>query len=153
MTISGIPSNANAYSTSATNHRNSFRTDFSALASALNAGDLSGAQSAFSALQSLQPGRFGSSSAPGGATSANGASPISTDIAALSKALQSGDLTGAQAAFKKVQQDMGSAQRGHHHHHKHDSGQSSSPSASTTGLDPTQDPLLGALDGQAGIDA
>jgi hypothetical protein len=146
MSISGIPSNVNPYSTSATSNRNSFRADFSALASALNAGDLSGAQSAFSALQSLQPGRFGNSSSAGGATSANSASPINTDIAALSKALQSGDLTGAQTAFKKVQQDMGSVQRGHHHHHKQGGEKASSQDMTT--VDPTADPLL---DGQSGL--
>ena len=151
MTISGIPSNSNAYPTS-TNDRNSFRTDFGDLASALNAGDLSSAQNAFAALQSLQPGRFGgaSSSTTSGAQSASGASPISTDIAALSKALQSGDLSAAQTAFKKVQQDMSGAHRGHHHHHpkqatSQDSTTSASSSTSTDASDPFSGGSLGLI--------
>lgn len=147
MSISGIPSNSNAYSSS-TNSRNAFRTDFGALANALNAGDLSGAQAAFSALQSLQPGRFAAATTPStatnGAQSANAASPIGTDIGALAKALQSGDLSGAQAAFKKVQQDMSSAHRGHHHHHHKPvaSPDSTTSSSATSSIDPN-DPFAG----------
>ena len=148
MSISGIPSNPGSYATSATNNRSAFRTDFSALAATLDAGDLSGAQSAFAGLQARQPGRFGSSGTPNDLQNTSGASPIGADIAALSKALHSGDLTGARAAFKKVQQDMGSTHRGHHHHRKHAADQQNAQS--TSGIDASRDPLL---DGQAGITA
>jgi hypothetical protein len=158
MSISGIPSPSNSYFTSPTNGSNSFRTDFSQLADALNSGDLSGARSAFAALQQLQPGRFGAASSSS-ASGASATSPISTDIATLSKALQSGDLTGAQAAFQKLQQDRGATQQGHHHHHHKRAGgvDSTSNSTATAPASTTQGPtpVDGSIDalgsGQNGV--
>jgi hypothetical protein len=147
MSISGISSNSNAYPTPAESNRNAFRTDFSQLARALNAGDLSGPQWAFSALQQLQPGRFAASSSSGGSQAVSGTSPIGADIATLGKALKSGDLGAAQDAFKKVQQDMSSVHRGHHHHH-HANAAQSVPTA--TDASATDDPLAG---GQLGLTA
>jgi hypothetical protein len=147
MSISGIPSPSNSYFTSPTNGGNSFRADFSQLADALNSGDLSGAQSAFSALQQLQPGRFGAASSSGttgtnGQNATGASNPISTDIATLSKALQSGDLSAAQTAFQKLQQDMSAAHQGHHHHHHKRAGgvDSTSNSGTSAPLSTTQGP-------------
>jgi hypothetical protein len=138
MSISSISSNSYAYPTPDTNNRDQFRTDFSNLATALSSGDLSGAQSAFSALQQLQPGRFSTSPNAGGTPGIGATSSIGADIATLGDALKSGNLTAAQDAFKKVQQDMQSMHHGHHHHKQVSSAQSdptsTSPSATTDPL-------------------
>ena len=74
---------------------------------ALSSGDLSSAQSAFGALQSLAP--------QGGKAPAAGADdPMSKDMAAVSSALQSGDLSTPQTAFAPLKTDM-AAHKGHHH--------------------------------------
>lgn len=95
------------------------KNDFQALASALNSGDLSGAQNAFAALQKdLPPGQ--QAGATGGQNDNSKNNPVATDFQNLSQALSSGDLSSAQSAFAKLQQDMQAMQgghRGHHHHH------------------------------------
>jgi TolA-binding protein len=82
------------------------KNDIDAIGKALSSGDLTGAQQAFSNLQSL-----GQPSAPSGYGSTNGnssADPITNDFNNLSSALQSGDLKSAQAAFKQLQSDLSS---------------------------------------------
>ena len=98
--------------------------DFNSLAGALQSGNLSTAQTAFTSWQNdltliapsnlqsaLQSQPFGSN------TQAN------TDFQSLSSALQSGDLSSAQQAFASLKQDLqstggsGSVHRRHHHHH------------------------------------
>jgi hypothetical protein len=88
------------------------RTDFNNLAKALQSGDLSGAQQAFSDL--TQTGR---------STAGNSNNPISKDFAALGDALKSGDLSQAQDAFTKLKQDLQATQQngqagGAHHAHR-----------------------------------
>ncbi len=100
------------------------RAAFKALATALDSGDLAGAQSAFASLQAAKPGQ----SAPA-AQDGPGA-----DFQALSAALQSGDLAGAQKAFAALQGDLQKA-RGHHHHHHHHQPQA--PSSEPTQSDGT----------------
>jgi len=96
--------------------------DLGALGKALQSGSLSGAQSAFVALQKdLTPA--GSS-----ATGAGAASPL----APLGQALQSGNLSAAQTAFAALQKGS----KGHHHHHHGGASASPppvSPSTSSTG--------------------
>ncbi len=88
--------------------------DFDQLFQAMQAGSLSSAQQAFSALQQLAP-----NASPTGAAAT--ATPISlaTDWSSLGQALQSGNLTSSQDAFTKLQQDMAAVgqgpQRAHHH--------------------------------------
>jgi len=111
-------------------------TDLAAVGSALQSGDLSGAQSAFTTLtQDLQGTQqsqgtqrtyghhhhhhHGSSQATdssqtsntssqaSGTSSQTGSTSLSTDLAAVGSALQSGDLSGAQNAFSKLMQDLG----------------------------------------------
>jgi hypothetical protein len=149
MSISGIPSSSNPYSVSAGNNNNPFRTDFTDLANALSSGNLSAAQSAFSAIQQLQPGRFGAAPSSTSAGSTGSTSPISADFAALGKALQSGDLNGAQAALKQLQQDLGSARQAHHHHH-HKRATGAQPTDASSQNDDTNNPLGG---GQVGLTA
>lgn len=82
--------------------------DFSQLASALQSGDLTDAQSAYSNIQQLLGGGQNS---PNANTGSNGSNPIQNDFAALGQALQSGDLTQAQSAFSQLQTDVQSAQQ------------------------------------------
>ena len=95
---------------------------FTALSQALQSGDLQGAQNAFTTLQQdiqqLQQQGSGSGQVhhhhhrggnnSQGASSANGqqGNTIATDFSALSQALQSGNLAGAQSAFATLQQDL-----------------------------------------------
>ena len=121
--------------------QSSRRQDFAQLASALQSGNLAGAQQAYGALQQGQGASGGSS------TSINNSvnNPITTDFAALGKALSSGDLNGAQSAFSQLQSDLKSAQgtqqgpaqttagtKGHHHHHHGGEGGGEGEPSSTT---------------------
>ena len=70
------------------------------LGGALNAGNLAGAQKAFSSLKSLHQENH-----PG----TNPSGPLTSDIASLGKALESGSLSAAQSAFSTLQQAAKSA--------------------------------------------
>ncbi len=84
-----------------------FQTNFADLANALQSGDLSAAQKAFSALSQGMP------------SNNNPENTIKNDFDALGKALQSGDLDAAKKAFSKLEQDMQASRKMHHHsHHK-----------------------------------
>ncbi len=85
-------------------------TDVTAVGTALDSGDVTQAQKAFAKLmQELETGglhhhhhhRHRSGSAQ------NTTGTISTDLTALGTALNSGDLTGAKAAFATLMQDIG----------------------------------------------
>ena len=80
--------------------------DFKQLASALQSGDLSGAQSAYASIEQLLPANQSSSSS---ATGSNGSNAIQSDFASLGQALQSGDLSEAQSAFGQLQSDLKTA--------------------------------------------
>ncbi len=82
------------------------RKDFNQLASALQSGDLSGAQSAYSSIQQLLQDNQSSSNS---ITGSNGTSTIQNDFATLGQALQSGDLSQAQSAFSQLQSDFKAA--------------------------------------------
>ena len=82
------------------------RKDFNQLASALQSGDLSGAQSAYSSIQQLLQDNQSSSNSISGS---NGTSTIQNDFATLGQALQSGDLSQAQSAFSQLQSDFKAA--------------------------------------------
>jgi hypothetical protein len=112
-----------------------------ALVDGINSGDLTSAKTAFDALEKdrLRGGAAASSTA--GASTAT--SQRDQDIAALGKALDSGDADAAKQALAKLRDDGKNAARanqgaqgaqGAHHHHGHKSqaaGASSSTSAST----------------------
>ena len=96
---------------------------FDQLGQALQSGDLSGAQNAFSSLQQLLPS---SSANQAQTTQQTNQSTLSSDLSSLGQALQSGDLPKAQDAFAKLQQDIQTAHKGHHHHHHTGASQNSS---------------------------
>jgi outer membrane protein assembly factor BamD (BamD/ComL family) len=80
--------------------------DYTLLASDLQSGNLSGAQSAFSNLRQLLPAEQDSSNS---SASSGPSSTIQTDFAALGQALSSGNLTQAQSAFSQLQGDLQNA--------------------------------------------
>ncbi|HVN94863.1 MAG TPA: hypothetical protein VMT62_00390 [Syntrophorhabdaceae bacterium] len=92
-------------------------TDLAAVGTALQSGDLAGAQSAFGTLtqdlQNVNQIQGGQQTHKGhhhhhhySDNSQNANSTLSTDLAAVSTALQSGDLSSAQSAFATLTQDL-----------------------------------------------
>ncbi len=96
MSISSIASSS-VYQSSYTNPFQAVKKDFKNINSALQSGDLSAAQTAFSTLQTDTSTVSGTN---------NSSNPMSQDIQGLGSALQSGSLTDAQQAFSKIQSDM-----------------------------------------------
>jgi soluble cytochrome b562 len=118
MSISSISGSTNTYQAYQTSGQNNFaqlRQAFQALASTLQSGDMTGAQNAFATLQQLLPNSSAGNQTQNGQQGSN-QSPFATDLNAVGQALQSGNVSDAQEAFAKLQQDMQSIQ-GHHHHH------------------------------------
>ncbi len=120
------------------------RQDFEQLFQAMQSGDLSGAQQAYSALQQLQPassasrGTFAASadatasvastpaSSTAGTSSSNGivGNTIASDWSSLGQALQSGNLSSAQSAFSQIERDLqSSAQEAGERHRRREVGQ------------------------------
>ena len=133
MSVSPISSVDNTYQTYQTNWQNNLsqiQQGFQSLASALQSGNLTGAQQAFTALQQLLPNSSAGNQTQTG-QSGSGQNQFATDLSALGQALQSGNVTQAQQAFAKLQQDMQSVQ-GQHHHHRHHHGSSSTQSTNST---------------------
>ena len=98
--------------------------DFEQLFQAMQAGNLAGAQQAYSALQQLQGNTGTASDASQTTAAASTASATSSPLAsavgdwsALGQALQSGDMSSAQTDFSKLQSDLTAAAKEHHHHH------------------------------------
>jgi hypothetical protein len=114
MSSLSINSVTNPYQTYGQNSSSQNQSNFQSLANALQSGNLSAAQSAFTSLEqtfqnqnSQQPGQ---------------SNPVSNDIQSLSSALNSGNLTSAQQAFAQLQKDMQTQQASGHHHHHHGGG-------------------------------
>jgi hypothetical protein len=109
MRISGATSDSQSVGMAAWQQRQQSSKD---LFSALQSGDLAGAQKAFSALT-------------GGTGSVNSNSPL----AQIGQALQNGDVAGAQKAAQQLQAKRSG---GHHHHHgAQQPAQSATPATST----------------------
>lgn len=121
---------------------------FSQLGSALQSGNLADAQSAYASLQNLQPP---GPPAPGDTTNAAGSSgnTMGNDLAALGQALNSGNLSDAQAAYAKMQTDMQAHRGGHHHHGGLGGGASASKeqAAASYAANSDGDPLSSLIDG------
>jgi ribosomal protein S20 len=134
MNVSSINAATTAYQTSIQSTFKQRAQDFKALQSALQSGDLSGAQQAFA---TLQKDRQGSTQAAAGAGNASSqSSPMASDIQTLQSALQSGDLSSAQSAFATLKQDLqsaGAAHQAHRHHHHAQAGGASSSTGQTSG--------------------
>jgi soluble cytochrome b562 len=133
MTIGNVSSSQNFQAVNAQKRGGQFRQDFDDLSQALQSGDLSGAQTAFASIEQMRPDNNVTQ-----ATSANSATqpvngPLRADMDALSKALKSGDLKGAQDAFKQLQQDAQAVRQSRPHHHHH-------ATAAQTPVDDTTDP-------------
>lgn len=112
MTTSGISSSGtNPYQSSMRSEFKQRGQDFKALDSALQSGDLSGAQKAFAALQTDMQNIQSSRSQQGQGQQQN--SPFANDFQALSDALNSGDVSAAQKAFATLKQDMQAARQAH----------------------------------------
>jgi len=113
--------------------------DFQSLASSLQAGNLSGAQQAYSELQTIASG------AVSGA--ASGTNPGQKEFALLGQDLSAGNLSQAQKDFAQMKTDFqsvlsenGAVHGLHHHgHHGYKMGGSSSDGDSATS---TTDPIL-----------
>jgi hypothetical protein len=151
MTVTNISPAANQYTNTVQSPWKQEAKDFKALRSALKSGDLSGAQTAFAALQQDAANTSQTASSTSGSTSASGQpDPLTSAFQALQSALQSGNLSGAQSAFASIQEDLqnsGSTQSAHHHHHHHGadaaSGSSQGPGTESTSASSVS-PLLDA---------
>jgi len=87
------------------------RTDFQQLTQALQSGNLTTAQQAFSALTNSATG------------SGLQSLQLTQDLNALGSALQSGNLTGARNAYSSVEQSLQNSNPiAAHHHHSHGGG-------------------------------
>jgi thioredoxin-like negative regulator of GroEL len=97
------------------------------LTSAIQSGNLSAAQSAFSTLSQ--------------AAANNPNSPLAQALNQIGDALQSGDLSKAQQALTSLQQQMQATKGAHHHHgghhHKAADADASQSTTSTTSTDLT----------------
>lgn len=110
--VSGISSNLSQYQVNGQNSFQQWQQDFNDLGSALQSGNLSQAQTAYSALVQNTP-----SNSQAHNSQQSGTSGIGADFNALGQALQSGNVTDAQTAYAKLQQDLQAAHGRHHHHH------------------------------------
>jgi len=117
VSISALSSSSLLYSyqtqAASQNQAQTIAGEFEQVGQDLQAGNLSQAQSDFSALtQSL-------SGAPQGSQG-----PLAQELSTLGQSLQSGDLTGAQQAYSNIQQTVQQTSQAHpHHHHHHGSGE------------------------------
>jgi hypothetical protein len=117
------------------NPTKTLKQDFQQLGQDLKSGNLSAAQSDFTALQQNVTPSASAVTPPQAA--ANSTSAISQDFAKLSIDLQSGNLTGAQADYNSIvqafqtQAAQSQARTGRHHHHHAASSEASDTSAST----------------------
>jgi hypothetical protein len=132
MSVSNIASNSDQINQIAS-VRKQRQQDFKELSNALQTGDLSAAQDAFSALQQLfSPPASNSQTQT--SQQISGRDSVTADISALGQALQSGDLTTAQTDFSQLQKDIQSIGQKHHHHHKASaSAQDTSTTATSSG--------------------
>jgi hypothetical protein len=106
MSISALSSNlVSDLSRHAQNPFQEIRQDFRQLASALQSGDLTDAQSAYSSIQQVLQANQGSSTAGSPNT-------LQSDFAAVGQALQAGDLSTAQSAFAQLKSDASGHSRG-----------------------------------------
>jgi len=92
--------------------QNTFGQDFQKLAEALQSGNLSAAQQAFTTLS--QDISTQTQSVQASSQASNGNSPFATALSQIGSDLQSGNLTGAQQTLSSLEQ---AGPQAHHHHH------------------------------------
>ena len=107
------------------------RKDFKALANDLQSGDIGSAQKDFATLLQDVPQLQSQLQANASTAPTSPASSPTGELNALSAALNSGDLSGAQNAMSSLQHSSG-----WHHHHRHHGSES--------GQSPQSDPLQAA---------
>ena len=133
--ISGIASSTYTYQKSV----NQFVQDFQAIGTALQSGNLAGAQGALNTFQQyLQANSTASATQPFGK---NGSA--NTDYQNLVTALQSGNLTSAQQAYSSLQTDLKAVGKGHHHHHHGSNSASQNTAANNLATTPANNLLIG----------
>ena len=125
MSVSGISSSSPLSQSVQTwqARAQTIQSEFQQLGQDLQAGNLTQAQSDFSALSQNVSGSVQNNSA------------LAQAFSALGSALQSGNVSAAQQAYTSLQQDVQQTGQGHHHHLHH--GGSSSPSSTSS----TESPL------------
>jgi hypothetical protein len=135
MSVSGIAGSsifAGYNSTAVQNKFQQIQQGFQQLGQDLSSGNLSEAQTDFSALQQLLPSQQ-QSATTGTAASSQAGNPLSQAISQLGQDLKAGNLSAAQSDFTTIQQDLKQGTvSGHRHHHLHAensqaSGQQSGP--------------------------
>ena len=146
MSVSAISTSSAWQQVSSTANQGSPRGGaMKSLVDSIDNGDMTGARSAFDALQKNRPGAGATSSS--GTDNPAGTSQRDQDIAALGKAIDSGDADAARQALSRLRDDgknaagaAQGAQGAHHHHHGHkaqaaggSSGTSLTYGASTSG--------------------
>jgi hypothetical protein len=124
MSVSGI-SSSNFFAAfnplAAQNRFQQIQQDFQQLGQDLQSGNLSQAQSEFSALQQLLPSQQSANGTTGGAANGSSATSISQAATQLGSDLQSGNLSAAQSDFATLRQDLQQqgAVSSHRFHHSH----------------------------------
>lgn len=135
MSVSGVAGSsifAGYNSTAVQNKFQQIRQGFQQLGQDLSSGNLSQAQTDFSALQQLLPSQQ-QSATTATAASSQAANPLSQAVSQLGIDLKTGNLSAAQTDFATIQQDVKQGTvSGHRHHHLHadnseTSGQQSGP--------------------------
>ena len=101
MTVSSISAAGLSQYVLSTSSSTQLQQALQTLQNSLASGDVSGAQTAFQAVQTL----YQNSVTASGSSQSSG-SQVSTDLAALGSALSSGDLSTVQSAFATVQTDL-----------------------------------------------
>lgn len=132
MSIAGIlSSNFMQQTQSLKAYQQEFQQEFQQLGQDLQSGNLSGAQSDFTALEQLQPSSASSTSS----TQSN--NPVQQALNQLGQDLQAGNTSAAEQDYTTLQQDLQNASQsaGHaHHHHMHriDANSNSSSDSSSS---------------------
>jgi len=130
MNVSNVGSSCGTSQSAWQSQFKKVKDDFQKLKSALDSGDVSGAQDAYATLKQDLPAPKSNSSS----------SQPQTDLQSVGTALSSRDLSGAQKAFAAFQQDVQTARASHAHKHHHhpdadggqDNGGNSSAVSNTT---------------------
>ena len=136
MTVSNVSSTLSSYPPDTQSPWKRPGQDFKALQSALQSGDLTGAQQAFATLQQDQQNAPHAAKGPGASALAT---QVSQDFQALQSALSSGDLSGAKQAFATLKQDLQGAGRSRHAHHHHGGVANTTTPTTTSTTAPTDD--------------
>jgi hypothetical protein len=136
MSVSGILGSllGAGSSTPVQNRFQQINQDFQQLGQDLQSGNLSQAQSEFSALQQLLPSQ--QQNVAGTQSGSQASNPIAQAVSQLGQDLQSGNLTAAQSDFTTLQQDLQQqgAGSGSVHPHRHHFGGGSQTSSQQSGV-------------------